>query len=97
MEPIKNIYTTVVRAVDKGVIVFLLGTGVNIFPIFSFNITSPYLRRIEMAREEADLQDQQVPAKSAATESRRGAEQSVQGLVGVHRSRLHSEEIRTGE
>ena len=56
-----------------------------------------HCHRLEVAREETDVQDQQVSAKSAAVQGRRRAEQGVQSMVGVHGSRFHPEEVGPGE
>lgn len=51
----------------------------NAFKYFPrvFNEPSSILRRLEVAGEEADVQNQQVSAKSAAAQSRRGTKQGV--------------------
>lgn len=50
-----------------------------------------------MACEEIVVQDQQVPAKFATTQSWCRVEQGVQSVVGVHRSRFRPKEVRPGE
>lgn len=50
-----------------------------------------------MACEEIVVQDQQVPAKFATTQSWCRVEQGVQSVVGVHGSRFRPKEVRPGE
>lgn len=50
-----------------------------------------------MACEEIVVQDQQVSAKFATTQSWCRVEQGVQSVVGVHGSRFRPKEVRPGE
>lgn len=50
-----------------------------------------------MAREETDLQDQQVPEKFTAAQSRHRIGQSFQSVVGLHGSHVRSKEVGPGE